>query len=267
VKVRGIVLNTERYQEEEAAARFLNYTSHSFDELDAVFRQQEYRSLSNIFWPPVPEDIENYLPTLRKRIFGYLDRLSYERLYVPMAIGWHVDHVLTHLVFQPWADRPELLYYEDAPYNLFPHATKYRLNELGDFLRDDGDRSLVPERSVLEWWQTAMAYADSALIRNLRPKLIRPFASVVVSIFLFRLMSSHRRVATPAKQRRIVELRFGLSDDAFQKKVQAMTLYRSQFREFFQDINECISTHRAYSLRIDARAPTLERYWRFAEQA
>ncbi len=48
----------------------------------------------------VPEDAETYLPALRKRVFAFLDALDYERLYVPMAIGWHVDHLLTHLISQ-----------------------------------------------------------------------------------------------------------------------------------------------------------------------
>src|SRR5689334_9720669 len=232
-KVRGVVIGSERYEEERVAARFLNYASHNLDELDAFFRRPEYRSIGKIFRPPVSEDAETYLPALRRRVFDFLEALDYERLYVPMAIGWHVDHLLTHLIFEPWADRPGVLYYEDAPYNLFPQATKYRLNELGDFSRDPSDQSLVPERRLVEWWQTALACARSALIGNLRPNLIRPFAKVVVGWYLFRLMSLHRRAPALARLRSALESRQLLDEEAFERKVRAMTLYRSQFREFF----------------------------------
>jgi len=266
-KVRGVVISAERHEEEEAAARFLSYTSHNFDELDAYFRRPSYRSIGNIFRPPVPEDAETYLPALRKRVFAFLDALDYERLYVPMAIGWHVDHVLTHLIFEPWADRPDVIYYEDAPYSLFPQSTKYRLKELGDFSRDPGDRSLAPESRFVEWWQTARAYARSALIGNLRPNFIRPFARIVVGWYLFRLMSLHRQAPARAGMRSAVESRLSLDEGAFQQKVRAMTLYRSQFREFFHDVDDCVSTYKAYSHLIDGEPPSLERFWRLVRHA
>jgi hypothetical protein len=267
VKVRAIVISSERYEEEQAAARFLSYTSHNFDELDAFFRRRAYGSIGNIFSPPVPEDVEAYLPALRRRVFDFLDRLDYERLYVPLAIGWHVDHMLTHLIFEPWADYPNVLYYEDAPYSLFPQATKYRLNELGEFSRDPNDESLAPERGIAEWWQTTLAYARSALIGNLQPSFIKPFAKVVVGWYLFRLMSIHRQARGVPKQRSAVESRVLLDEDAFQQKVRAIMLYRTQFREFFRDVDDCIATYNTYSRLIDGNPPSLERFWRLVRHA
>jgi LmbE family N-acetylglucosaminyl deacetylase len=266
VKLGAVVIGSERYEEERAAARFLSYTSHNFDELDAFFRRPAYRSIGNIFRPPVAEDSETYLPGLRKRVFDFLDALNYERLYVPMAIGWHVDHMLAHLVFEPWADRPNLFYYEDAPYSLLPQATKYRLKELSDFSGDPRDQSLAPESRLVEWWQTTVAYARSALIGNLRPKFIRPFARVVVGWYLFRLMSLHRQAPALARRGSALESRLLLDKDAFERKVRAITLYRSQFREFFRDVDDCISTYQAYSRLIDGDPPSLERYWKLVNQ-
>lgn len=268
VKFRAVVIGAERYEEEQAAARFLRYTSHSLDELDAFFRRRAYRSVGNIFRPPVPEDVEAYLPALRKRVFDFLDRLDYDRLYVPMAIGWHVDHMLTHLIFEPWAHRPNLRYYEDAPYSLFPHATKYRLRELGGFSPDPNDESLAPNRRFVdEWWQTALAYARSALIGNLRPNFIRPFARVAVGWYLFRLMSLHRQAPALARRRSALESRLLLDEDAFQQKMRAITLYPSQFREFFRDVDDCVSTYKTYCRLIDGEPPSLERYWKLVRQA
>jgi hypothetical protein len=173
VKVRAVVLGEERFREEQAAAEFLGFESHDVGELDVSFRRPAYRSLGNIFRPPVREDLEDYLPELRQRVFAFLRGIDYERLYVPLAIGWHVDHMLTFLVFEPWIGREQLIHYEDAPYCLIPHATRLRLDELGVYPHAADDLSLAPMGALKAWWQTAMAYADTALMKNLRPWILR----------------------------------------------------------------------------------------------
>ena len=115
VKIRGVVLGNERYQEEVDAADFLGFESLNLGELDVSFRREAYRQLGNIFRPPLAEDLA-WLPTLREKVFAVLAALDYQQLYVPLGIGWHVDHVLTFLLFEPWATQENLCFYEDAPY-------------------------------------------------------------------------------------------------------------------------------------------------------
>ena len=261
VKLRGIVLGDERYREEQAAAQCLGYTSHNFGELDVSFRRPAYRSLGNIFKPPVPEDIEAYLPELRLRVFAYLAAIDYERLYVPLGIGWHVDHVLTHLLFEPWFGRASLLHYEDAPYCLLPNTTRYRLDELGTYPRDDGDLSLAPWGEGRAWWQTAMAYADTALMKNLRPWIVRKSAVPVVSVYLYRLLARHRHLARNSPRTRILHPSVRPVGDDFAAKLEAMALYQSQFQEFFADVGDCKSLYQGYATRMRLQDEPVERYW------
>lgn len=260
VKIRGVVLGDERYQEETDAARFLGYESRNLGELDVTFRREPYRSLGNIFRPPIDEDIA-WLPELRGKIFDILAGLEFDRLYVPLGIGWHVDHVLTHQVFEPWAGQAKLYYYEDTPYALIPHATRYRLNELGQPERREGDRSLAPGNELAAWWQAAMAYADTALMKNLTPWIVRRSAVPVVSFYLYHLMARYRRLAAQAPgiawNARIRELDPG----ALARKIEAMALYRSQFREFFSDREDCRHSLASYASSIRSGGPALERYW------
>jgi hypothetical protein len=260
MKSRAIVLGPERYQEEQAAADFLGFTSYNLDELDAPFRRPAYRSPGNLFAPPVMED-SSYLLGLRERVFAYLDGLDYEFLYIPLGIGWHVDHVLTHLVFEPWACQDNLFLYEDVPYALIPHASRYRLNELGKVSAARNVPSLASTWELKAWWQAAMAYADTALMRNLQPWLLRWFAIPVVSFYLYRLMALHRRRFHQAPGHTLVPLIRPISEQ-FDRKLEAMTLYRSQFREFFLERGDCLSALKAYAQSIDPDAGPLERYWK-----
>jgi len=259
VKIRGVVLGEERYQEEADAARFLGFESRCLGELDVSFRRDAYRKLGNIFRPPVAQDWD-WLPALRQEVFALLAELDYQQLYVPLGIGWHVDHVLTHQLFDPWAERGNLFYYEDAPYCSIPHSTRYRLNEMGVYPCAPDDLSLTPINEARAWWQSSMAYANTALMKNLRPWIVRKFAVPVVSFYLYRLMAVHRTQPSPPAKRRMEPLVMSI-DEEFDSKVEAMSLYRSQFREFFVDREDCVSTLTGYGKSIQRGAGRVERYW------
>lgn len=261
VKARAVVLGDQRYSEEQSAARFLGFTSHNFGELDASFRRPAYRSLGNIFRPPVQKDVGEYLLELRERVFAYLAGIDYERLYVPLAIGWHVDHMLTHMLFVPWIGDDRLVYYEDAPYCLFPHATTYRLNELGRYPLAGKHLNLSRTGALQSWWETSRAYAGTALMRNLRPAIVRWFAVPVVSIYFFRLMAQHRHIADRAPLNQSLHPRTVHMGPDFKQKLEGMARYDSQFREFFADAADCEKLYKAYAARTSFSQEPMERYW------
>lgn len=259
VKIRGVVLGDERYQEEADAASFLGFESRNLGELDVSFRREAYKKLGNIFRPPVAEDMD-WLPTLREKVFSVLAELDCQQLYVPLGIGWHVDHVLTHLLFEPWAGRENLLYYEDAPYCCIPHSTRYRLDELAIYPRAASDYSLAPINETRAWWQAAMAYANTALMKSLTPWIVRQFAVPVVSAYLYRLMALHQSHADVSHKRHLEPLVMPIGG-RFGTKVDAMALYRSQFREFFSSRDDCVATLMGYACRAYGGEEPAERYW------
>lgn len=260
LKIHGAVLGVERYSEEAEAARFLGFESRTLDELDAPFRRDAYRTLGNLFRPPVSLDME-WLPTLRQKLFDVLAELDFEQIYVPLGIGWHVDHVLTHLVFEPWAKRQNLFFYEDAPYCCIPHATRYRLNDIATYPGDLNDTTLEPTQELRAWWQAARAYASTALMKNLQPWIVRQGAAPVVSYYLWRLMARHRQTAPVMPERALQSVTIPIAEH-FECKVDAMALYRSQFGEFFSSRQDCIDTLSAYARAMGGPKNALERYWR-----
>lgn len=259
VKIRGVVLGEQRYQEEADAAEFLGYESINLGELDVSFRREAYKQLGNIFRPPVAEDVL-WLPALRARIFAILEPLEYEQLFVPLGIGWHVDHMLTYQVFEPWVGTKPLVYYEDAPYCCIPHSTRYRLNEIAVYPVEPGDTSLAPANELRAWWQAAMAYANTALMKNLQPWIVRKFAVPVVSFYLYRQMARHRLQAASAPKTRFAQLMTPI-DGQFERKVDAMGLHGSQFREFFASREDCVATLSGYAASHGTGSAHSERCW------
>ena len=260
LKNRGIVMTDDRYKEEADAAAYLGYESHRLDELDALFRRPAYASIANIFRPPVAEDLA-WLPELRERLFGVLAGIRFDHLFVPMGMGWHADHVLAHAVFEPWIGRPELVFYEDAPYCWIPHAARYRLTELARFERAASDASLADAGGWQSWREASSAYAQTALMKNLKPAVVRWGAVPVVSIYLYRLMAQHRRgwagAAPTLRLRPLVRV----IDAELDTKLKAMTLYTTQFREFFSSVQECRDSMQAYAGQFAPGARAVERCW------
>jgi LmbE family N-acetylglucosaminyl deacetylase len=259
VKIRGVVLSAARYQEEADAAALLGFESVSLGELDVSFRRPAYKSLGNIFRPPVAEDMA-WLPQLRQRLVALLADLRCDQLYVPLGIGWHVDHMLAHALFDAWPGPAEVWYYEDLPYGLLPHATRLRLAELGLQHPAETDASLAAQSSGKAWRQTTLAYARTAMVRNLEPWIIRQLAVPVVAAYLHRLMASHQRAAQTAVPRPWVARTVSI-DQEFGLKLQAMALYRSQFSEFFLGIDDGVGSLRRYAAQFHPSAMA-ERFWR-----
>jgi len=259
IKIHGAVMGAERHQEELAAAACLGFESLSLDELDAPFRREDYHKLGNLFRPPTAADVD-WLPVLQAKLFGLLSGIEVEQLYVPLGIGWHVDHVLTHLAFNTWADRNKLLYYEDAPYCGIPHATRYRLDDMATYPSEREDISLKPSSASQAWWQAARAYADTALMKSLQPWIVRQGAVPAVGFYLWQLMAHHRRLAQSAEKRTLKPVITRITEQ-FEHKVTTMALYRSQFDEFFASRQDCVASLTSYSQAMGFAEGVNERYW------
>jgi LmbE family N-acetylglucosaminyl deacetylase len=255
VRHHGVILGDLRLEEERAAARELGFESLCLDELDASCRRPEYQAIGNIFRPMVAAD-RAWQPALQQRLHDVLAGFTWDRLPVPLAVGWHVDHMLVHQAFDSWREHAELTYYEDVPYAWIDQATRLRLDELGRHPGDDGDPGLA-RRSL---WSASRClvgdYCRTALMRNLRPLALRLVAYPVVGWYLHRLIARHRRPATCVTGRLCWTPRSLPIPDAG-VKVQSMRLYGSQFRAFFLGDGDC----RTRMAAARTAGVALERQW------
>ena len=119
-----------RHDEESEVAKFLGVDIMYLGELDAVIRHKSYRSLLHMFSRIELSD-RTRLPDVADKLKTLLEGIRYETVYVPLGIGWHVDHLLTHEIGQRIGEKSKIRFYEDTPYCLLPRFTEHRLQQLG----------------------------------------------------------------------------------------------------------------------------------------
>lgn len=257
---RGIVDGELRRQEEASAASRLGYESIDLSELDVSFRHEAYRSLGRVFARPVAQDIA-WLPALRRKVLGLLESLTFEALYVPLGVGWHVDHALAHALFDGWRGPAALWYYEDLPYGLLPGATRLRLAELGRLPGNAGSLAPAARPLPIVWLDASAWFVGCPLVRRIRPAWKRCAAVPVVSAFLGRLMWQHRKpLAPPAAWHWMPRLE--VLPGGVEEKAGAMSLYASQFTVFFGSRADCEARLAAYARGFSGPGCPAERYWR-----
>ncbi|MBK8869992.1 MAG: PIG-L family deacetylase [Elusimicrobia bacterium] len=223
VKAWGVVAQNNRDAEERAVAAKLGFESRTLGEKDAVCRESTYRAPSRLFGDPLPSDIAR-LPALKAHINDFLSRISFESLYIPLAVGWHVDHQMAHMAAEDWWDDPRTLFYEDMPYALVPNFTIYRLRELG----------ILPGTGGSLWGavlRTGVGFSGMAPIQNINVS-VRWGAGLVAGLFLARQLAKHRRrwISRGHRWDPVVE---HISDTAHCKR-EAAFRYASQVGEYFR---------------------------------
>jgi LmbE family N-acetylglucosaminyl deacetylase len=132
-----------RGDEERAAAGILGCATRTFPYLDAIYRGDQYLSDEALFGPVLPGD-EALVAQLVADIAA-LPELS--TLYVPLALGNHVDHQLVYRVGQLLAARGlRVLGYEDFPYAILGDERERRMAAIRPAL---GDPHLLPIGATL----------------------------------------------------------------------------------------------------------------------
>lgn len=121
-----------RLEEEQTAAAALGCRTGPLPYLDAIYRGEQYLSDEALFGPLLPADqplIEQLVAELAR-----LPEFAAHReatLYVPLAIGNHVDHQIVYEVGRIFARRGVRVFgYEDFPYAMLGDAREQRLGAI-----------------------------------------------------------------------------------------------------------------------------------------
>lgn len=257
-KTAAILVGRERYDEEEAAARILDYEHINLDELDVYFRHPRFHSVGNIFLPPA-QDQREYISVVKKSLNDILSNISFDSLYVPLGIGWHTDHNLTFLSMVDSPYREKMLYYEDAPYCFIKNATDFRLGQLL--------AKPVPYLLFLKrWWETSVSHYTSAMVQNIDPPWVKYFSFPFTAGYLYHMIKTQLSVAPPGP---VIDLNYLISDVSpfFEKKVQAILAYKSQVKLYwaktlFGAEPDIRFRYLKHSASINPDIKHCERFWR-----
>lgn len=240
--------NTNRREEESQVAEFLRVDIKYLGELDAIFRHKSYKSLLRIFSTIDSSDRRNF-PNLADKLQNLLSTISYDTLYVPLGVGWHVDHLLTQEMGQLVAEKLKLCYYEDAPYVLLPNFTAYRLAQFG----------AKPMPNLAGAARAAsQALMSSAATQKFSRSPFRFFIAWIVTAWFWVLLRRQRgRMISPREfEYELIDVEAELAS-----KIQACQLYKSQFGEFYLDRSDCESRLREYARQVGSGNTYFERYW------
>jgi 1,2-diacylglycerol 3-alpha-glucosyltransferase len=254
-----VVLSARRVQEEFSASQVLGFSSRFLDETDAFLRQPAYRSLRKLFGKPTKEDVD-YLPALTQRISDALRTITYDMLYAPLGVGWHVDHILCHQAVRALNLKHQVIFYEEAPYCYIPHAVEYRLAELGRWRSEQEYRSLLSD-----WKQTCEHYLRSPVLRRFRYQPARWIAQGATALHLLQRMNRLRRESEQTLRHCRWESQVFPIAEYAQSKFDAIMRYETQVRVLVGDRQQCEQLHRDYARETTGQEIPIERYWRLPE--
>lgn len=113
-----------RRAEESAAAAILGTQARFLPFADAIYRGRRYLGDDQLFGTPAEDEVQ--LPAQIADALRIDERNT--RFYVPLAVGFHVDHQLAFRTGVLLAERGhDVWFYEDLPYGLVPGARERRI--------------------------------------------------------------------------------------------------------------------------------------------
>lgn len=120
-----------RLAEDHAAAAILGCDTTILPFLDAIYRGDSYLSDEALFGPLLPLD-EPVITQVVAAVTTLLDDAEPDAtIYVPLAIGYHVDHQLVYRAGRALAAAGQrVLAYADCPYAALGDATNRRLAQI-----------------------------------------------------------------------------------------------------------------------------------------
>ncbi len=152
-----------RRAEDRAAAAILGCETRWWPFPDAIYRGTDYLSDEALFGSPVATDapLAEAIAAEALALPGLAPDIPDATLYVPLAVGSHVDHELCYRAGLAIAGRGRrVLAYEDCPYALLDDLLPRRLAEVAGAV---GQAELVPVAATLARRLAAIAAYPSQL--------------------------------------------------------------------------------------------------------
>lgn len=163
-----------RRAEDRAAAAILGCATRWLPYLDAIYRGDRYLSDDALFGPLAPDEAP-LIERVAADVLALPGLRDGATLYVPLAVGNHVDHQIVYRVGQSVAARgARVLAYADFPYAALDDALDRRLAALTD---DVGAPEVVPIGATL-----ARRIAAIEEYHTQVPVIFRFFASVAGAV-------------------------------------------------------------------------------------
>ena len=247
-----------RRSEDQQAMNLLGVDWRWLGEDDAIVRDRRYRSLPRATGRPFRRDA-----AVVRRLVDALSELPLAdgaRIYLPLAVGNHVDHQLTFaagvVLAIDAAFCHDVLFYEDIPYALIPHALPQRLSRLA---RPWAARIRTPRTLRSRVVESTAALRQLPLIaRELTPttRLALPLYILAVQLQLIPLL----RVDLPGEATFVPYLQ----DVSTERPtlLGAIGCYQSQVSAIMGSMDRMALALKRHAAAILPGASAAERFWR-----
>ncbi len=241
--------NFQRKDEDSKALAILDAESIWLGLFDAPIRDRHYSGFRHI----VLEDHrgqEDILEEARNAVITLYHELEPDAVFVPLAIGNHIDHWLT---YQTWTTLPStvnILFYEDRPYTLLPGNLHVRLAQLGAAVRlEKADR-----RSVLSQFLSGMH--EKTFYRNVITNETEKFLHLLRAARLLHEAPENLRIELKPEI-------ISSNDDLEVKQIQAaISEYSSQLPTLYGDGINFVKESTEYAATLVYLSNYAERYWK-----
>lgn len=159
-------LYVTRQKEDKQAANALGAHIQHLNFLDAPFRSERPKLLFQSLGSE-KKTIESVVTKL-KEIFSENSSAQY---FVPLGVGWHIDHLITFEAALRSIPRDRLYFYEDAPYSLIKQQTQMRLKGLDHALIEEFSKSFFQSsyaKTFLADWNQEILFNEISTYPELR---------------------------------------------------------------------------------------------------
>jgi LmbE family N-acetylglucosaminyl deacetylase len=189
-----------------------------------------------------------------------------KRLYLPLAVGQHIDHQIVFEIGSKLEAKAEhefeLCYYEEQPYSLIPNLLKYRMKRLGVKIEEInlGDSITAKKPILKEIIETYKAILDLPFIKkgNLLQRAINLLLLISYIIFVIYLPKPRGSIF---QSKKITPEICDVSSEMMEK-LSAVFEYGSQLISLFSDLETLRNSIERYSEAIGGtKGQLLERYW------
>jgi LmbE family N-acetylglucosaminyl deacetylase len=214
---------------------------------DAIFRSARYWGFSKIVTGDYIRE-QKLLDQIAVKLRSLYDDLKPKEVFLPLAVGTHIDHRLT---FKMWSRLPsdaKVVFYEDRPYSFLAGSVSLRLKEIGAGIEGNGDTYIAgkPQDWARELHSIAM-YRNVLKDEYQRARYAAQLAKTVAGKDGIKLKAEVSRTDSTQELEQIVK---------------AIAAYKSQIGMLYGSIKILQDESSAYAQTLDSSAAYAERYWR-----
>jgi LmbE family N-acetylglucosaminyl deacetylase len=226
---------------------------------DAPFRNIIYSSFLRIILGEQPGD-HKFMEKVSARINMLYEKMKPKTVFVPLAVGTHIDHRNTHQIWRKLPSEANIAFYEDRPYSLLPNNLALRLRQIGarpvqseamDIPATFGSNEL---RDFNRGLKTITFYKN--ILTNNRER----FRYVLQIARKFKLKYAELAFSPTFN----IDTDTITTDniDELRQIGKAISAYKSQFGTLYGNIETFEKESATYARTLGATALYAERYWR-----